>query len=231
MEFMPEEVYLTNFWGDTAAWQIDGPAYPEKTGERQFTNRWVRFKNEDVARFYRDFLLDDVRKELDLLTGRWEPKRRTQNDSHIMPSLVQRRSLLLNESPADLAKVATPERFGGPASGVIASCLAVLRTSRPTRFERLIPPGEPTPFVAGLERENAGPSTYLAQAVQHQVTDKKAKTSTPTWPLVTWWGWKRPDGGDRWIFGSVLPVADGVPKDAKAVPLNWNTVAVTYTLP
>jgi len=48
--------------GDTAGWQIDGPTYPEKTGERQYTNRWVRFKNEDVGRFYRDFLEDDVKK-------------------------------------------------------------------------------------------------------------------------------------------------------------------------
>ena len=29
MEFMDEEVYLTNLWGDTAGWQIDGPKYPE----------------------------------------------------------------------------------------------------------------------------------------------------------------------------------------------------------
>src|SRR5437899_1463294 len=105
MEFMDEEVYLTNLWGDAAGWQIDGPNYPAKTGERQFNNRWVRFKNEDVARFYRDCLRDDVWRELDLLQHRGEPKRRYHNDSHIMPSLVQLRSLLLNESPTNLAAV------------------------------------------------------------------------------------------------------------------------------
>ena len=230
MEFMPEEVYLTNLWGDTAAWQIDGPAYPAKAGERQYTNRWVRFKNEDVGRFYRDFLLADVRKELDVLTERWEPKRRTVNDSHIMPSLVQLRSLLLNEPPAELAKWATPEQFGGPPSGVIASCIAVLRTSHPTRRERLIPAGEPTPFAVGLEREVAGPNTYLCQAVQTTVKDMKLKAIRPVWPTVTWWGWKTPKGG-RWTFGQVVPAPDMVPIDVEVVPLNWNTQVVVYTLP
>ena len=230
MEFMPEEVYLTNLWGDTAAWQIDGPAYPARTGERQFNNRWVRFKNEDVGRFYRDFLLDDVRKELDLLTGRWEPKRKFVNDSHIMPSLVQLRSLLLNETPADLAKLATPDQFGGPASGVIASCISVLRTSHPTRLERLIPAGDPTPFVAGLEREVGGPNTYLAQAVHSEVKDPRTKETRPIWPMVTWWGWKTGQH-DRWMFGQVLPSPDAAAIERQAVPLNWNTMAVVYTVP
>ncbi len=230
MEPMPEEVYLTNLWGDTAAWQIDGPAWPAKTGERQHNNRWVRFKSEEVGRFHRDFLAADVRREMDTLTERWEPKRRYANDSHIMPSLVQLRSLLLNEPPAELAKVAPPEKFSGPASGVIASCLAVIRTSRPARLVRLIPPGEPTPMVAGLERENAGPYTYLAQAVQSHTKATKSNPAKTIWPLVTWWGWKHP-GADRWGFGSVLPAPDGLPGEVREVPLNWNTAAFTYTIP
>jgi hypothetical protein len=183
-----------------------------------------------VGRFYRDFLPEDARREMDLLTDRWPAKRKTANDSHIMPSLVQLRSLLLNEKPADLAKIATPDQFSGPASGVIASCVAVLRTSHPTRFERLIPPGEASPFVAGLERENAGPSTYLAQAVQSRLVDKKAKTSRTIWPLVTWWGWKAPPS-DRRPFGSVLPAPDREPGEATPVGLNWNTEAVLYAAP
>ena len=231
MEGMPEEVYLTNFWGDTAGWQIDGPTYPRQTGERQYTNRWVRFKNEDVARFYRDFLLDDARREMDLLGSRWEPKKRFTNDSHIMPSLVQLRSLLLNDTPADLAKWAKPEQFGGPPSGIIASCCAVLRTSHPTRFERLIPAGDPSPFVAGVERERGEAGAFLVQAVQSRTGDPKAKTRRATWPVVTWWGWKTPSGYDRWAFGAVTPVAEGAPKDNRTVTLNWNTEAILYTLP
>src|SRR5262249_38518551 len=147
MEFMDEEVYLTNLWGDLAGWQIDGPHYPERTGERQYNNRWVRFKNEDVGRFYRDYLEADVRIELDRLMNRWEPKRKYHNDSHIMPSEVQLRSLLLNEVPGQLATVATPDQFTGPPSGVIASCISVLRNSHPTCYQRLIAAGAPSPFV------------------------------------------------------------------------------------
>ena len=230
MEFMPEEVYLTNLWGDTAGWQIDGPTYPEKTGERQYTNRWVRFKNEDVARFYRDFLKDDVKKELDILNERWEPKRRYINDSHIMPSMVQLRSLLLNETPEELAKIATPDKFGGPASGVIASCIAVLRTSHPTRYERIIPKGEPTPFVAGLEREVSSNNSYLVQAVQSNMQDQDGKPKT-VFPLITWWGWKTPSEYHRWVFGQVIPVKDGKPVNVKNIPINWNTLVVTYAMP
>jgi hypothetical protein len=229
MEFMPEEVYLTNLWGDTAGWQIDGPTYPEKTGERQYTNRWVRFKSEDVARFYRDFLKEDVKKELDILNERWEPKRRYINDSHIMPSMVQLRSLLLNETPEELAKIAMPDKFGGPASGVIASCISVLRTSHPTRYERIIPKGEPTPFVAGLEREVSSNNPYLVQAVQSNMQDQDGKPKT-VFPLITWWGWKTPSEYHRWSFGHVIPAKDEKPVNVKNIPINWNTLVVTYGL-
>jgi hypothetical protein len=230
MEFMPEEVYLTNLWGDTAGWQIDGPKYPEKTGERQYTNRWVRFKSEDVGRFYRDYLKDDVKKELDLLNERWDPRRRYINDSHIMPSMVQLRSLLLNETPEELAKIATPDKFGGPASGVIASCISVLRTSHPTRYVRLIPKGEPTPYVAGLEREVSNTNPYLAQAILSSIQDQDDKPKT-IWPLITWWGWRTPSDYYRWSFGNVVPVKNRGPVSAKNIPLNWNTLVVTYSLP
>jgi hypothetical protein len=228
MEPMPPEVYLTNLWGDTAGWQIDGPAYPAKTGERQHANRWVRFHSEDVARFYREHLLADVQAEMDLLTDRWDAKRRHQNASHIMPSLVQLRSLLLNEKPVDLAALASPDEFGGPASGVIASCLAVIRTSHPTRRVRLIPRAGTTPQVAGLEREVDGPNVNLCQTVQAaEVIDRRTKDTRAVWPHVTWWA----PGGGRISFGHVMPVAAGEPVSAQVVPLNWNAQAVTYTLP
>lgn len=231
MEFMPEEVYLTNFWGDTAGWQIDGPTYPEKTGERQYENRWVRFKSEDMGRFYRDFLKEDVKKELDILTERWQPNRRYINDSHIMPSMVQLRSLLLNETPEQLAKIATPDQFGGPASGVIASCISVLRTSHPTRYIRLIPKqGEPTPFVTGLEREVPGPNPYLTQAVISSIQQQNNKEKG-IFPLVTWWGWRTPSNYHRWVFGQILPIENRDPVKVENILINWNTLVVTYELP
>ena len=227
MEAMDEEVYLTNLWGDLAGWQIDGPNYPAKTGERQFNNRWVRFKDADVGRFYRDYLQGDLKRELDLLQTRWPEKRRWNNDSHIMPSLVQLRSLLLNESPAELANVAPVEKFSGPPSGIIASCISVLRTSHPTRYERLIPAAPPTPFVAGLEREVAGPNVYLVQSVATEVRDRNAGQTNATWPRVSWWGWKTPTG-TPWNFGQVTP-STNAPVKTETTLLNWNTrVTVQY---
>ena len=226
MEEMDEEVYLTNLWGDLAGWQIDGPNYPKKTGERQFNNRWVRFKDADVGRFYRDYLKEDVRRELDLLQERWPEKRRWNNDSHIMPSLVQLRSLLLNETPDELANVAPPEKFSGPASGVIASCISVLRTSHPTRYERLIPGAPATPFVAGLEREVAGPNVFLVQNAVTESRDKNTKQTNVIWPRLSWWGWKTPTGA-AWNFGQVI-ASTNAPNRARSIPLNWNTRVVVY---
>ena len=229
MEAMDEEVYLTNLWGDLAGWQIDGPNYPRKARERQFNNRWVRFKDVDVGRFYRDFLKTDVKRELDLLQSRWPDKRRWNNDSHIMPSLVQLRSLLLNETPAELANVAPPEKFSGPPSGVLASCIAILRTSHPTRYERLIPGGTASPFVTGLEREVAGPDTYLVQNALVRLRDPKTKGVTAIWPRISWWGWKTPTGS-AWNFGQVS-ASTNAPTHAVTTRLNWNTDVTVYFNP
>jgi len=221
MESMDDEVYLTNLWGDVAGWQIDGPNYPRQSSERQYNNRWVRFKHPDVGRFYGDYLKPDVAHELDLLQGRWDPKRRYQNDSHITPSLVQLRSLLLNQSPAELALVATPDQFSGPPSGILGSCLSILRTSHPIRYERLIPPAAPSPFVTGLERDVPGPNVYLVQAVQTGGGETNLR-----WPEITWWkSWKTPTG-DRWSFGQVELGTNAPVGTFKLEPLNWNSQAL-----
>ncbi|HSH17287.1 MAG TPA: hypothetical protein VLD18_14690, partial [Verrucomicrobiae bacterium] len=205
MEVMDEEVYLTSLWGDAAGWQIDGPGYPEKAVERQFNDRWVRFRNEDVGRFYRDHLKIDVARELDRLGARWEPRRRHHNDSHLMPSLVQLRSLLLREPPEALAEWAAPDQFTGPPSGVIASCLAVVRTSHPARYERLIPGGPPGPFVTGLERQVQGPNATLVTSVAFPKSWAQEGGESAGWPRVTWWkSWRTPTD-EPWNFGEIVP--------------------------
>src|SRR6185369_17291939 len=79
------------------------------------------------------------------------------------------------------ATAATPEQFSGSPSGTVASCIAVLRASHPTRYQRLIPAGEPTPFVAGLEREVGEPNPYLVQALQSSAQDETTNTVRPIW--------------------------------------------------
>ena len=219
MEPIDTDVFLTNLWGDVAGWQMDGPRYPAATGGRQFENRWVRFQNLDVARFCREHLQAEVRSEFVALEGRWEPNRRFTDDSRMRPSWVRLESLLLGAAPERLATIATPDQFQGPPSGVVASCLAVLRAAQAPRFERLIPAGPPSAFVLGLERDVPGPNTHLVQSLS------SGSEQTPGWPRITWWGWQTPSG-QRWNFGEVQAgdVAAARLASATKIPLNWNSV-------
>jgi hypothetical protein len=133
----------------------------------------------------------------------------------------------LNETPTELANVAMPEKFSGPPSGVIASCIAVLRASHPARYERLIPGAAASPFVAGLEREVAGPNTHLVQNAVTELRDKDTKEPTPIWPRVSWWGWKTATGV-TWSFGQVT-ASTNVPGKTETIPLNWNTRVTVFS--
>ncbi len=226
-EKMPPNVYLTNLWGDIAGWQIDGPTYPAVTGERQYTNRWVRFGDPDVARFHRDHLQALNRAELDglLASGVFTTMRRnTLDDPHILPSIVRLRSLILNESPANLAKILPVSANVHSNSGIAAHCMAYLRVSRTLRFVPLIP-GEKTAtdWQIGLERERPEGDAVLAATVQWSA----GRESHVGAPALTWYGWKPPKtnpnlpGGERWSFGQIL--ADAPPVSARLQTLNWNT--------
>jgi len=238
-EPMPEEVYLTNYWGDLAGWQIDGPEYPKKTGERQSNNRWVRFSSEEVGRFYQEVLPKEVRAEMDLLTERAKanPKATYQiarDTAHIAPSLIRVRALVLAEPPYELAKLAPPDKWGGNAADTAAICTAALRASRPIQWEAIIPPAK-TEFVLGLERaiERTGHAT-LALVCENAAFSPKAPPTATRYPFLRWWGWRAPkalpglrDAGAFWSFGHIVP--DGpAPKKAESRWLNWNTCAVSY---
>ncbi len=233
LEVMPEEVYLTNLWGDVAGWQIDGPTYPEVTGERQFENRWVRFSNEDVARFYREVLLPEVKKEMDLLVERAKrgetPYRLNEDTAHIAPSLIRLRSLLLNESPEKLSSLSPPEKWSlGRTADGIAFCLSFLRTSHPLRFQRLIPRQNPTKFILGLERVKEM-TEYPGLDLALEVPDKGS-------PFLRWWGWRAPKsaeglpGGEWWSFGEII-IPGYELRDPHSERLNWNTLLYRWEVP
>ncbi len=230
MEYMDAEVFLTSLRGDSAGWQLDGPKYPSDASARQFEKRWVRFNDADVARFYREYLKEDVRRELNWFQHRWGPERRTRNDPSQLPSLIQLRSLLINESPSELAALGSPEQFTGPLSGQTASCLSVLRTSHPTRFERLIPGGDPSPFVVGLEREFIVAKRPLLVTLQDQAVDARTKSAVPAWPLLTWPEWRTPTGAP-WTFGSIRPGLQESPRSVQSIPLNWNSQVLVFDMP
>ncbi|MCX7597855.1 MAG: hypothetical protein N2512_03160, partial [Armatimonadetes bacterium] len=226
-EFMPEEVYLTNLWGDTAGWQIDGPTYPAQTGERQYNNRWVRFSNEDVARFHRDVLSAEMRAEMDLLLSRPDcPYRPGRAEAHIAPSMEQLRSMLLWEPPDKLAQLTPPETAQiGRAADAISFYLAFVRTARPPRFQRLVPStAKATSFAVGLPREQPAPFGSTVVAVS---TDTGAAES-PGWPTLAWWGWappKRAEGlpyADRLSFGQIV-ASSQPPREANTHGVSWTT--------
>lgn len=227
-EFMPEEVYLTNLWGETAGWQIDGPTYPQHTGERQYNNRWVRFSNEDVARFHRDVLGPEMQAEMDLLRDRADcPYRPGQAEAHIAPSLEQLRSMLLWERPQDLARLTSPEQARlGRTADAISFYLAFVRTAKPPHHERLIPAvGMPTQFAMGLQREEPGTGGSLVLCLS---TDTRTAGET-TWPTVSWWGWrspKQPDSlpfADRLSFGQITVADRPPPAQVSHRLLSWTT--------
>jgi hypothetical protein len=230
MEFVDDEVFLTHLSGDTRGWMMDGPKFPAGASERLFEKRWMRFNDADSARFYRDYLRDDVRREMNWLQHRWEPKRRWHNEPHDLPSLVQLRSLLLNEGPVELAAVATPGQFTGPASGQVASCLSVLRTSHPTRYDRLIPAGEPSSFVAGIEREVAEPNPALVVGIESGQHEEGARAGQAAWPRLTWSAWQTPTGA-AWTFGHIRTATNGFPVRIRSIPLNWNARVLVADLP
>lgn len=223
LEAMDGEVYPNQLRSDGNGWQIDGPNYPMQTGERQFTNRWARFQDADVGRFLREHLAPEVKIELDRLQARGPAPRRWQSDQ--TPSLTQLRSLLLNETPAELARVATPDQFTGLPSGVMASCLAVLRASHVPRHERLIPGGAPSPFVAGAERSVPGPNPHLVQLFVTERHEPGTPSATPLWPRLVWREWKTPTGMD-WNFGQVMD-STNAPTRSESTALNWNTRVIS----
>jgi hypothetical protein len=223
MEAMDGQVFLGALRDETAGWQIDGPVYPRYNGERHFQLRWSGFNNADLGRFFRDYLRPEVKGELDSLQKNWPQDGRWHNEPH---SIVQLRSILLNEGPDELARAAMPEQFTGRPAGVMASCLAVLRTSHPIRYERLIPGGAPSPFVAGIEREVSGPNPYLVQRIMTERREPTSeKAATPIWPRLSWREWKTPTAGD-WNFGQVAD-STNAPATATSTALNWNTRVLT----
>lgn len=228
MEFMDDEVFLTHLSGDARGWMMDGPKFPAATGERQFEKRWTRFNDVDVARFYRDYLKEDVLREMNWLQYRRESK--GGMSEHLSGlSFPRLRSLLLNERPAEQGIVASTESTT-PPSGQLATCLSILRTSHPIRYDRLIPPGEASPFVTGAERDTVAMNPALVVGVETGPHEKGATLGPSAWPHLAWPAWQTPTGGE-WTFGHLRASSNGSPARIRSFPLNWNTRVVVAGWP
>jgi hypothetical protein len=185
--------------------------------------RWSHFHSPDIARFYRDFARNDVRRELNLMREQATTEDLARNLPDERPSLLQLHSMLLNMPPDQLAALATPGEFSGTPAGILADCIAVLRASRPDRYERLIPSARPTPFLTGLERDVAGPSSELTHRIE--VRDKAGRA---IWPRIELGGeWRTPTDAP-WNVGHVRLAREREPSVAQVVPINWNSRVIVF---
>ena len=228
MEFMDAEVFVTHLGEGATGWQLDGPNYPAQAEKRQFNERWARFKDADIARYLRENSADDLRREMNWLQRRWSPEQHVQNVPHALPSLVQLRSLLLSQPPAELATIIQPDQFTGPSAGKAASCLALLRAASPLRYQRLIPPGPPTAFVAGMERDTKGPMPSLLTSLNWEgMARNEEVTKLLNWPELVWPVWKTPTGAP-WSFGQIRAARNASPQKVRELALNSNTRVILF---
>ena len=245
---LPQEVYLTNLWGDVAGWCIDGPQYPSQWSGGQYTNRWVRFSEENVGWFYRDCLFDEAKSEMDLIVER---ARRNQtpysilvHTAHIAPSVMSLRSLILNEPAADLAQLAPPSTWqSGRNYDYTAMAVSLFRTSAPIVHQQLIPP-ETCDFALGSERAVSGGTPHLVVYVQVPAAADfgAGKSQMAGYPLLRWYGWLSPlkntkyaSSGNlayqRWNFGYIVPEGFSAAFNSTTNTckrINWNTVVWVY---
>ena len=226
-EPMDERVFLTNIWGETAGWQIDGPRYPKETPERQYLNRWVRFQCLDTARFYRETepLHRAVEAELndpELGWGRFKDHM-CVDDSHILPSFIRLRSLLLDERPEELAKICRPEDIEGPPSGIVAAMISYIRTSTQHEYVRIIPKeGPPSEFVPGLDR--TGGWRYGVVEPIHDCD--LVLTLRGPWAIPVWRFWG--DNGEDLYFGMITPFPEMCEGFVEEVALSWISSVITF---
>ena len=203
---VPERIYPTDTWGSTVGWQVDGPEWGHlSSGEHQSANRWVRFQDPDVGRFFRDRFSAQTGEEIDWYDaaaneGRkpiYRPETyrnwRTLDEPHVMPSRLRLQSLALDEGPEGPRAISTLRSMQdrGPASR-IATAYSILRLNAPRDMRRVAPLFDgPSPWVLGLERRGPQDAGSPVQEVrEHGMAIE---------PLWFGWGMPRnaPAGGER----------------------------------
>jgi hypothetical protein len=217
LEPLRGEIYLTHVQPGAAGWQMDGPAFPAEASERLYERRWFRFLGTGVSRFYRERLQTGTERELARLSEQWDPARRAADQPHEFPSLVRLQGFLSSLAATNVSNIATPEELSGTPSGVIASCIAMLRATQPVRHERLIPGAPLSPFLG--QADAAQPHV----AMVHELTSDNSVGATSAWPRILWSGWKTPTG-HAWNFGEVRAGTPEQPGTQESLPVNRNAV-------
>ena len=221
MAFMGEEVFLTSLQGGPGGWNISGPQYSgEEAGGRAYLRRWAGFDEAGLGRFCRDYLAQPAQREL-----LWLKRDRASQPPAVSPAGMELLlAALAGESPSGSA---VPTGGGITPLEEMTRCRAVLQSAARPRYARLIPPGSPSPFVAGLERE-ATPGLELLTAVlsteaplSNAAAAGDAAAVPAVWPSLHWTGWKAPGGG-FWTFGAIRDAGRSPLLSWKSSALNWN---------
>ncbi len=240
----PNPLYLTNLLGSTVGWSSGGPDF----GSVQWTNRFVRFNDEDIGRFHNEHLKDFHRDELDNMEklraptkgktgGHGQSYDNVHDRSHINPCIPRLRSFILGESAEELAKFAKPSDIKED-SGTPLAMFAYVRASAPKKYEKLIDSkGVSTDFVLGKERDAGYFSPFTVQFGRF----------TKFWPVVAWhcapsWAIKEEGGfpnpkdylnygtGTDRSFGAIKPGSGLWPINGAVDRLNWNTQVMSWEL-
>lgn len=184
LEFMDDEVFLTQLGGATGGWQFDGPKFPAQATERLFEQRWARFQDADVARYYREYLRDDVRREIN-----WRQSR-TTNSSSLLPL----RALLVKEPPDERVRYqrlipggAASPFLTGPvpaASALDATLITAIQLGQTTNtWPRLTWPEWKTPTGAPWTFGTIRPVRKgEPRRVETTVLNAQARAISCTWP-------------------------------------------------
>lgn len=195
MEPLDGEVYLTEIAGDEFGWRFDGPGYPQTAATRLYSERWTRFQDVDVARFFRDHLGSDLLQEWDGLRRRQAQVPLGFEDPVGTPSLLRWTSWMAPTAMTNWVGIGTAEGLGGTPSGVVAGCLAILRSAAPPQWERLFPGAPPAAPVSWATTQLPGADPSLVQHLRRT-------EGGPGWPSVEWPVWRTPTG-KPWTFGEV----------------------------
>ncbi len=186
---MPETVAPQRLVGGTGGWAVSGPGYASVEGENWPGDRWVRFVDWDVARFCRDHVLAEVRREvaeMEKVVGAAGRSTSGWVGLHEMGFAATG-----SESRLSLEDPALPE---GDLSAVLARCLAMLKAEGLVRSERLIPAVD----LEGPEVPGQGEpwSSHLIQTLD------LGPGNPVQWPRLRWVNWMTPTGV-VWDVGEV----------------------------
>ncbi len=205
LQVITPDVFATGYLPDARGWQFSGTNHPLNATSRPHERRWDGFGDFDVARFCRDYLALDLRKEF-----------------AIAPPSIPLRAQLMGDQPTDFDAATRLNTMADSAAGRIAACLAILRATQPVEIRRLIPAGIASPQVTGLEREGSVSNAGLLV--------RTSGSSQGGWPELTWPEWTTPTGA-RWTFGQIRPARDAKSPHHKRVLINWNSEAHVHPVP